>query len=581
MDRPVILCVDDEKSILDTLTTQMDSHLGDDYEYEMANSGEEALELVKELQADGLDVAVIVSDQLMPGMKGDELLVEIHNISPQTNKILLTGQASADAVGNALNKAKLYRYVAKPWDKTDLMLTIEEAAKSYMQGRQLSLQNQMLEALFYASTSLSKETQLNRLLPRLAEILMDNTGAQRGTVLLVEDDKIYPSPCLKLAWNDFGGKEFVPDHTNGFAFSIVTKVLENRRRYLVQNCMSEPWGADPHIQEQEPRSIFAAPLLVDDKLVGVMYLENYERFDGFDHQAEEFVQLFSIEASISIEKAQLYENLENKVEERTRTITQQKNIIEEKNQDITDSMQYASRIQHAILPDQARLTKWLPDSFILYAAKDIVSGDFYWFTHESGTLYFAAADCTGHGVPGAMLSVLGSNTLFNIVAEQNKPAVEEILSLLHLKISSNLKTGDEQALDGMDIALCALDLDSRRLHFAGANRPLYLYRNNGELEEIKGDRAAIGGHTPADFAFARHTIQLTEGDSFFIFSDGITDQFGGPDARKYSPRRLREIIQANAGRPAAEVGAAVEKSYLEWKGAREQTDDIIVIGARV
>jgi serine phosphatase RsbU (regulator of sigma subunit) len=251
------------------------------------------------------------------------------------------------------------------------------------------------------------------------------------------------------------------------------------------------------------------------------------------------------------------------------------------NQEITASINYASRIQAALLPQKEVLNKTLPDHFILFLPRDIVSGDFYWASQTDQKIIFCAADCTGHGVPGAFMSMLGITFLDEIVNQRNVQAVNEILNNLRKEVIKALKqTGKEQEQkDGMDIALCKYDKESGKLEFAGAYNPIYFIRNE-ELEEFKADRMPIGYLEDIPQSFQSQTIQIKKGDTVYLFSDGYADQFGGPDGKKYKYGTLKEFLLKIHKQPMSEQKTLLEKNFRSWKGNRDQIDDIILMGVR-
>lgn len=274
--------------------------------------------------------------------------------------------------------------------------------------------------------------------------------------------------------------------------------------------------------------------------------------------------------------------LEAKVEERTREISQQKEIIEEKNRDITESIEYARRLQFAILPEVETIRKDLPDSFVFYRPKDIVSGDFYWFNRIQDQWVIAGVDCTGHGVPGAFMSVVGFNQLNEVVNTQSgQISPEEILNLLDIRVRIVLRQDSAASVtkDGMDVALCSLNPKTGLLKYAGAYRPLYVM-HKGEFQEFKGDRYPIGGAQQELKEFKLNEIQLEPGDSFYLFSDGVVDQFGGPNLRKFTPKRLKELILENYQKPMPVQHEIMEKAVLAWMQETDQLDDMLIIGVR-
>ncbi|MCB0401293.1 MAG: SpoIIE family protein phosphatase [Flavobacteriales bacterium] len=269
-----------------------------------------------------------------------------------------------------------------------------------------------------------------------------------------------------------------------------------------------------------------------------------------------------------------------------------KQEVEEKNNEIVDSINYAKRIQEALIPPEKKLRQILPDSFVIFKPKDIVSGDFYWATVTNTTtgtdqdsnklLLFSVADCTGHGVPGAFMSIIGLK-LFNQSVKQpevNTPA--QALDYLDREIFNtvNLHSEDDKIIrDGMDLALCAVDYSNMKLHFAGANNPVYIVRNK-ELHEIKGDKKAIGSYQ-SEHAFTDKEFQLEKGDVIYTFSDGYADQFGGPNGKKLKYAVFKQLLIDNAHLSMEEQKAILEAYFEEWKGTLEQLDDVCVIGMRI
>jgi serine phosphatase RsbU (regulator of sigma subunit)/tetratricopeptide (TPR) repeat protein len=258
--------------------------------------------------------------------------------------------------------------------------------------------------------------------------------------------------------------------------------------------------------------------------------------------------------------------------------------IETKNNDITASIRYAKRIQASVLPEAGEMERLFPDSFVLYKPKDIVSGDFYWVaksSEENNFSIIAVADCTGHGVPGAFMSLIGANYLEQTATDPMINDCTMALDFLDRSIQQYLKqheTGESK--DGMDIALCAFNKNTNQLMFAGAFRPLILIQQ-GVLTEIPGSRFSIGGAYTAQKHFESHIIQLRPGDVFYIFTDGYADQFGGPDGKKFKSRRLKELLLEIHRLPMQTQKEKLEAAYENWRGNLEQIDDVCVAGVRI
>ena len=273
------------------------------------------------------------------------------------------------------------------------------------------------------------------------------------------------------------------------------------------------------------------------------------------------------------------EMLEQQVIERTQEITEQKKVLEEKNHEILDSINYAKRIQQAILPPVRLFSECLPQSFVLYKPKDIVAGDFYWLLQKDGAVYFAAADCTGHGVPGAMVSVVCNNALNRSVNEFSCTDPSQILNQSRKIIIEEFEKSDDDVKDGMDISFCKLE--GRKLSWAGANNPLWIIRKNSdEVMEIKPDKQPIGKYMVLH-DFTTHHVELTSGDQLYVFTDGYQDQFGGDKGKKFKATQLKKLLLKNRSISMPEQCAALESVFNEWKGRLEQIDDVCIIGVRV
>lgn len=439
MEKPVILCVDDEKYVLQSLKTQLRTLFGKEYAIETTESANEALEVVYHLLATGTEFPIVISDHIMPDMKGDDFLIRVHELSESTLKIMLTGQADVVAVGKVVNEANLYRYISKPWSQDDLGMTVKEALHKY--------------------------------------------------------------------------------HTN--------KELEEKNKQLI-------------------------------------------RYN---------------------------EELEQKIAQRTAE-------LQKKNEDLTDSINYAKRIQHAMLPFPERISQSLPDYFIFFKPKDIVSGDFYWFQDISIESYdlgmerdnaekitkekkivIAVADCTGHGVPGAFMSMIGNELLNQIVNVHKITSPDLILNQLHKGIRKALQQGETENRDGMDISV--VTLTDSKLEYAGAMNPLY-YVQNQEFHEIKADKRSIGGRQgEEERIFTKHTISLSQPTknqqktTIYLCSDGFQDQFGGEHGKKFMVKRFRELLSQVAHLSMDEQKERLDNTFNSWKGDEAQVDDVLIFGMRL
>lgn len=283
--------------------------------------------------------------------------------------------------------------------------------------------------------------------------------------------------------------------------------------------------------------------------------------------------------------------LEGVVEERTVEIKEKNKELEhsyheiaEQQQEITDSINYAKRIQEAILPLSADIGQHLPEYFVLFMPKDIVSGDFYWFHQINNESVFVCADCTGHGVPGAFMSMIGSDKLNRAVIEERTTDPSKILSHLNRGIKKALKQNedDEEATrDGMDAAIVSVDMKQMKLKFAGAHRPLFLVRD-GELSETKATKVAVGGFTPDDQQFELNNMEIKEGDCYYMTSDGYPDQFGGDRGKKFKMKAFKDLLVKVSSESMEEQKNILKTTILDWMGDEyEQIDDICIVGIKI
>jgi len=287
----------------------------------------------------------------------------------------------------------------------------------------------------------------------------------------------------------------------------------------------------------------------------------------------------------------------DEIEAQRNFVITQNELLEKQKKAIVDSINYAQKIQQAILPDGSMINELIPENFILYRPRNIVSGDFYWITSVEERTIIAAADCTGHGVPGAFMSMLGAAFLNEIVNKEYITHPGVILRKLRKEVIEALQQKGEygEQKDGMDIALCSIDFANMQMQYAGANNPLCLVRKNNiepvsdaktmifddfVLYELKGDRMPIGIHFRMD-NFTIHEVRLHPGDTLYIFSDGFPDQFGGPKGEKFKSKAFKELLLRNSQKSMEEQKKILEKKLEEWMTDYEQIDDILVIGFRI
>lgn len=262
-------------------------------------------------------------------------------------------------------------------------------------------------------------------------------------------------------------------------------------------------------------------------------------------------------------------------------------VLEEKNRDIMQSIEYSRYIQQALLPSLRNLDKLITHKFIFHKSKDLIGGDFYWFKQCGPKLYIVVADCTGHGVPGALMSVLGISELNDVMSEHFNYPPNEILNMLRLKVVKALHQKDEASYpnDGMDVAMCFIDFENLKMQYAGANIPLFLMRKseNQTFELIKRvpDRLPVGNHPNIKTSFTNHQFDLHENDRVYLFTDGYISQFGGDENKTFKTRRLIELLKEIQNMNLKEQKTYIEKTLMNWKGTNAQVDDILALGFQI
>lgn len=317
------------------------------------------------------------------------------------------------------------------------------------------------------------------------------------------------------------------------------------------------------------KSFIYSPITFKDKRIGVFTVQSFKE-NMYNKNHVNIVNNFAVYAAVALENAQSFKLLEA-----------QKKQFEKINEQIYSSLVYASRIQSAILPTLDIENHLFIKNFVIFKPRDLVSGDFYWFKNFGRFSVLVAADCTGHGVPGSIMSMLGLSVLNEIVNRRNLTMPDQILNELRVAVKNSLKQNKDngQSQDGMDIALCSINFETKIMYYAGANSPLWMFRNN-ELVEFKPDRQPIGVFFN-EKPFTSYSIEFNKDDVFYIFSDGFHSQFGGPDFVKYKIKRFKNFLQSIHKKPLEEQKILLENEFEKWIGKNQQTDDVLVIGFKI
>lgn len=447
-----------------------------------------------------------------------------------------------------------------------------------------------LMSFIKASNSISGEIKLDHMLVNLILVLIENAGAQNAGFVTNKNDGLYEL-ASKMNSKIISTKPMLCD-VNRYPMSILRYCFRSAKVVIEESAEKNPlFSNDPYIKKNKIKSIFCLPVIKNKEIAGVIYLENNSIEGAFTQDRVQTLELLASQVAVSLENAMLYDEMEQKVEHRTRELNDEKTLVETKNKEITDSIVYAKRIQTAILPSDRAINQYLPNSFIFYRPKDIVAGDFYWMERwqpqpeAPETIMFAAADCTGHGVPGAMVSVICNNGLNRSVREYGLSDPGEILDMTRDIVVKEFEKSEDEVNDGMDIALVTITrnigVGGAEIKYAGANNPLWVVRKgSSEIEQIKANKQPIGQYAMVK-PFSSHTLQLNQGDTIYLFSDGYMDQFGGSSQKKFKSSRLRALISSIQGKTMEEQHQLVTDTFYDWKGDLEQIDDVCLVGIMV
>ena len=438
------------------------------------------------------------------------------------------------------------------------------------------------QSVIKSSVAISKEIKIEKLLEKIISIVIENAGAERGVLLLKDqNDELYIEAendvsdsslniLKKISINDYNK---IPISLVNYVERVQTDII------LYEAFEDETFGNDEYIKNNKIKSIICMPILKQNETIGVIYLENNLVAGAFTVERLQTISVLCSQAAISIDNAFVYENLEEKVKERTIELNETNEKLEQKNEDILNSIHYAKTIQSAILSNENNFPKTLPNFFISFFPKDIVSGDFLWFTENEDSAFIAVADCTGHGVPGAFMSIIGSTFLNQIVKEMKIFDPSLILENLNIKIRTALKqdTEENNSRDGMEICLCKIDKD--KIIFSGANRPLYYVKKDGEVIKVKGNFLPIGGKQKDGIKkYTNNEISL-DGSimSIYLTSDGIQDQID-ENGQKIGSNGFSELIKRNYLKNANDQKSEFETKIKISCEKQIQRDDISIIG---
>lgn len=442
-----------------------------------------------------------------------------------------------------------------------------------------------VQTIIKTTQALSSEIVLSKLIDKMMQFAMENAGARYGCFLIRKDGQ-YSIASEKFA----DGIDKEKNTHDGIPDSIFNYVHRTSEPLILDSAMdTAPYNKDLKVIALAEKSVMCIPIIFQNASIGMIYLTNQLSKGVFTEQRIGLLKMLAGQMGVSLQNAILYENMEKLVEIRTAQVVEQKNVIEEKakelaarHKEITDSINYAERIQRALLAGEEMLTDNLSDYFVLFKPKDVVSGDFYWATKLlNNNFMLVTADSTGHGVAGAIMSIVNIACLKEAVSKDIM-SPDKVLNETRKLIIECLKNdgSEEGGKDGMDASLIAFDLKNEMIHCACAMNPVWIVRNN-ELTEIRADRFPIGKHDMSTTSFALQSHKIEKGDVIYTLTDGFSDQFGGPKGRKFMNKQLKELLISVAKEPMETQKQKLDTAFSNWKGNMEQVDDVCVIGIRI
>ncbi|MCE9499607.1 MAG: SpoIIE family protein phosphatase, partial [Leptospira sp.] len=460
-------------------------------------------------------------------------------------------------------------------EKTITSTTTSSATALYS-GQALDLQS-----VIKSSNVIAGEIKLESLLDKMMRIMIENAGAERGILLLKNEEGLFIEAEGRVDQQDVSVMKSisVKDYKD-IPSSIIYFVERTKQNLVLTNAsLDDKFNQDDYLREHQIKSVLCAPIMQKGALSGIFYLENNLSEGAFTPDRLQIINILSGQAAISIDNALLYANMEQKVRDRTRELALANEELEMKNKHITESIEYSLTIQQAILPPRALLKNVLHNYFLLFRPKDIVAGDFYWFSKiDDDNIFVVTADCTGQGVPGALMSMIGNNFLNQIVNEKHIFDPSLILQGLNesVRIALQQDKEDTSSRDGMDLCLCKIS--GNKVTFAGAKRPLIVMKD-GKLEVVKGDLASIGGRQKSEKTqYTNREIEIVKGKtSIYLTTDGYIDQ-PDPDRNRIGSKGLYNLIEKYHNLTGDEQLLKFSDALDSHKRYEEQRDDITVMG---
>lgn len=441
-----------------------------------------------------------------------------------------------------------------------------------------------LETVIKSTQAISSEIKQSVLLQKLMSIIIENAGAEQGYFIRIDHGKLLMEADAAVSEREVKILNGIPLDGTRVATSIIQYVARTADSVVLNEAYADSrFGNDPYVIKEQPKSVLCAPVIHQSKVLGIIYLENNLSGGVFTAQRLEMLNILAAQAAISIENAMLYADLEQRVQERTNELKTAMGALEVAHHTVHSSIQYASRIQRAILPLEDYFSRTLSDHFVLWEPRDVVGGDIYWCKPWGDGYLIILGDCTGHGVPGAFMTLLSTGALESAIKEIPPGEVGKLVQHIHITLQNTLNQdsahGDSD--DGIEMGVCYLNADKSKMLFAGARFDLYVLEN-GTVNIIKSSKSGIGYRgIPHDQQFASQEIMTNKNRTFYLVSDGVIDQVGAKTGWGIGRKRLTSWIVDAGHLPLAHQKDYIYKQFLAYQGSAKRRDDVSMIGFKV
>jgi CheY-like chemotaxis protein len=570
MPKKYILCVDDEKSVLSSLKHELGKELRQDFKFEIAESGDEGLAILRDIMSNGGDIPLVISDQLMPGMKGDQFLIEVNKIAPKTRKIMLTGQADAVAVGNAVNKANLFRFISKPWNPEDLLLTVKEAINGFMTELELRQKVQLLTNVNHFSEVLASSIQIEVIAQGALEELAKHIEFTRAVLVLYRSDGEAFSTAYQaekdgkfLTHNEIAAEEFQDRYPAG----VFQSVMANRAPVQESNAQTSEWAGEPVISAQGIKTLYCAPIIGSDGVIGALYLDHSGKKGTLD------TPQYDLLAAVVKQLGLMLQHLSSisSATPANNNSSSSQNASSNGNQPVGIGLVASGKK----LPQLRELKAQYPESFVYYKPAQLMGGAFYWLHQTKDCFYIACGQAFSGAMPDVFLAWMVLHQLESMMSNGKDKSSQDMLSQLSQSFG---EVAGESAADGrLQISLCILQPKKKTLQFSGADLSALIV-SGGDVQELVPDRRTILAKGEGQASFQEQTVPCPPGTLLYVMTDGILQQMDAEGKNPFGIGRMKDLVKTCMKLELAKQENAIKNRIDIWRGKNEQTEDLLIIG---